>query len=198
MRNQLRLLPAGAAPNGDRLKALLVDESADGAAEALRAGLGHAGYEVGATLDSPRGMLHLAERLAPDIIVIRTASPSREVLEHVAALSQRMPRPVLVFATDAEPQSIRKAMRAGVSAYFLDGLDRARAKGIIAAAIATFEELQRLRRQLAERKSVDRAKALLMKNYRLDEEAAYAMLRRIAMERNQRIGEVAQRVIDGA
>lgn len=179
------------------MKALLVDESADGAG-ALRGALGQAGCEVGATLGAARGMLHAAERLAPDVIVICTASPSRQLLEHVAALSQRMPRPVLMFATDAQPQTIRKAMRAGVSAYILDGLDRARAKGIVASAIATFEELQRLRQQLAERKSVDRAKAILMKSCRLDEEAAYAMLRRIAMERNLRIGEAAQRVIDGA
>ena len=179
------------------MKALLVDDSVDGA-DVLRRGLGEAGYEIAASLTGARGMLHAVEAIKPDIVVIDTRSPSREVLEHVAALGQRMPRPVLMFAADAAPQTIRKAMRAGVSAYILDGLDRARVKGIVASAIGAFEELQRLRQQLAERKSVDRAKAILMKNYRLDEEAAYAMLRRIAMERNQRIGEVAQRVIDGA
>lgn len=179
------------------MKTLLVDELADGSA-ALRGGLVRAGCEIGATLDSARGLLRAVEQLAPELIVFRTASPGREVLEQLDALGQRMPRAVLMFATDVQPHTIRKAMRAGVSAYMLDGLDIARVKSAVAAAIATFEELQRLRRQLAERKSVDRAKAMLMKTHRLDEEAAYAMLRRIAMERNLRIGEVAQRVIDGA
>jgi response regulator NasT len=103
-----------------------------------------------------------------------------------------------MFATDGAPETIRRAVRAGVSAYIVDGLDPARVKSIVASAIATFEEFQRLRQQLAERKHVDRAKAILMKKHGFDEETAYAMLRKRAMERNLRIGEVAQRIIDGA
>jgi two-component system, response regulator / RNA-binding antiterminator len=167
------------------MKVLIVDESAE-RAPLLRDGLERAGYEVTQSLSSA------------DIMVIHTESPSRDVLEHLVTLSQHTPRPVVMFATDGAPETIRRAVRAGVSAYIVDGLDPARVKSIVAAAIATFEEFQRLRLQLAERKSVERAKAILMKKHRLDEEAAYSMLRRIAMDRNLRIGEVAQRVIDGA
>ena len=58
------------------------------------------------------------------------------------------------------------------------------------------EEIVRLRQQLAERKLVDRAKGILMKTRGLDEETAYALMRKRAMDRNLRIGEVAQKVID--
>jgi response regulator NasT len=102
------------------------------------------------------------------------------------------------FASDGAPETIRKAVRAGVSAYVVDGLEPARVKTIIDSAIATFEEFQRLRQQLADRKLIDRAKGILMKSRGLDEETAYAMLRKLAMDRNLRLGEAAQRIVDSA
>ena len=73
---------------------------------------------------------------------------------------------------------------------------------ILDATNARFEELQQLREQLAaanlrldERKLVERAKGLLMKARGLDEESAYRALRRMAMDQNRRIGEVARSVI---
>ena len=179
------------------MKVLVVDESAE-RAQLLREGLERAGHEVAASLTSALALLRTIDRVAPDIVVIDTESPSRDVLEHLVVLSQHTPRPVVMFATDDAPETIRRAVRAGVSAYIVDGLEPARVKSIVAAAVATFDEFQRLRLQLAERRDIDRAKAILMKQHRLDEQAAYSMLRRIAMDRNLRIGEVAQRVIDGA
>jgi two-component system, response regulator / RNA-binding antiterminator len=179
------------------MRVLVVDESPD-RAQVLRDALHLAGYEVTATLSSPIALLKTIDELKPEVIVIDTESPSRDVLEHLVVMSQHTPRPVVMFATDGAPETIRRAVRAGVSAYIVDGLDPARVKSIVASAIATFEEFQRLRQQLAERKHVDRAKAILMKKHGFDEETAYAMLRKHAMERNLRIGEVAQRVIDGA
>jgi response regulator NasT len=87
----------------------------------------------------------------------------------------------------------------------VDGLDRDRIKSIIEAAVARFEDFQSLRTQLAEaqlklseRKVVERAKGLLMKSRGLDEDAAYAALRKMAMDRKLKLAEVAQRVIDAA
>ena len=186
------------------MKVLVVDESAE-RAELLREGLARAGYEVAAALTSALAMLRTIEALQPDIIVIDTESPSRDVLEHLVVLSQHTPRPVVMFASDAAPDTIRRAVAAGVSAYIVDGLDPARVKGIVDIAVAQFEEVQRLRERLAvaelklsERGLVERAKGILMKRRGFDEQTAYSMLRKLAMDRNLRIGEVAQRVIDGA
>ena len=119
------------------------------------------------------------------MIVIDTDSPSRDVLEHLVMVSRHTPRPVVMFASDGTPATIRAATRAGVSAYVVDGLDENRIKAIVDVAVARFEELQDLRGQLAEansklaeRKLIERAKGLLMKSRSLDEEAAYAALRR--------------------
>ena len=186
------------------MRVLVVDESAE-RAEVLRAALLLAGYEVTASLTSPLTLLKTIERLEPDVIVIDTDSPSRDVLEHLVMVSRHTPRPVVMFASDGTPETIRAATRAGVSAYVVDGLDENRIKAIVDVAVARFEELQDLRGQLAEansklaeRKLIERAKGLLMKSRSLDEEAAYAALRKAAMDRKLKLSEVAQRIVDAA
>src|ERR1700682_6155292 len=187
---------------GPTLRVLVVDESPD-RAQVLRDALHLAGYEVTATLSSPIALLKTIDQLKPDVIVIDTESPSRDVLEHLVMMSQHTPRPVVMFATDGAPEKIREAVRAGASAYVVDGLDPARVKTIIDVAVAQFEDFQNLRTQLAqanlklsERKLVERAKGMLMKARGLDEEAAYALLRKVAMDRKLKIAEVAQQLID--
>jgi response regulator NasT len=186
------------------MRVLVVDESEE-RAEILREGLHRAGYQVSASLTSPLALLKTIDELKPDVIVIDTESPSRDVLEHLVVMSQHTPRPVVMFASDGAPETIREAVRAGVSAYVVDGLDPARVRPIVEAAVARFEELQALREQLAEanqrldeRKVIERAKGILMKARGLDEEGAYRALRRMAMDKNKRIGEVARNVIEMA
>ena len=186
------------------MRVLVVDESAK-RAEVLRAALLLAGYEVTASLTSAVTLLKTIERLEPAVILIDTDSPSRDVLEHLVMVSRHTPRPVVMFASDGTPETIRAATRAGVSAYVVDGLDEKRIKAIVDVAVARFDELQDLRDQLAqansklaERKLIERAKGLLMKSRGLDEEAAYAALRKAAMDRNLKLSEVAQRIVDAA
>jgi len=88
------------------------------------------------------------EEVQPEVIIIDTDSPSRDVLEHVVMISRDEPRPIVMFSSDDAPQAIRGAMRAGVSAYVVDGLDAARVKSIVEVAVARFDEHQRLRAEL--------------------------------------------------
>jgi two-component system, response regulator / RNA-binding antiterminator len=184
------------------MRVLVVDESAE-RAEILREGLRLAGHEVTASLTSALALLKTIDELKPDVIVIDTESPSRDVLEHLVVMSQHTPRPVVMFATDRAPETIREAVRAGVSAYIVDGLDPTRVKTIVDVAVARFEDFQDLRTQLAsanlklsEHKVIDRAKGLLMKTRGLEEAEAYALLRKFAMDRRLKIADVAQQLID--
>lgn len=186
------------------LRVLVVDESVERASE-ICAGLAAAGHQVAATLPSALELVQRVEAIRPDVILIQTDSPSRDTLEHLAELNRSFPRPVILLSRDAGGESIRAAMKVGVSAYVADGLAPGRIEPLIAVAMARFEEYQALRkerdeasRKLAERVTVERAKGLLMKARALDEEAAYHLLRKSAMERGRRIGEVAQEVIDAA
>ena len=186
------------------VRVLIIDDTPE-RTDILRAGLEQAGYSVAAALESPLELLQAVEAHQPDVIIIGTGSPSRDVLEHVVMISRDQPRPIVMFSSDGESDTIREAVRAGVSAYVVDGLDPSRVKGIIDVAVARFEEYQELAAELAEanlklseRKLVERAKGLLMKSRGYSEDEAYHALRRMAMTRKKRLGEVAKTVIDMA
>ncbi len=186
------------------LRILLFEESPD-RAELVREGLARAGHEVVVTIDSAFDLLPAIERAQPDVIVIDTESPSRDAIEHLCVVSQSSPRPIVMFASDDRSAAIREALRAGVSAYVVDGLEPSRVHSIIAVAVARFEEFQRMREDLAdaqqklrERKLVERAKGLLMKERGLAEDAAYHALRKLAMQKKLRLGELAQQLLDAA
>lgn len=187
------------------LTVLLVDDT-PGRASALKEALGAMeGIAVACVLESPLALMrHVAEH-RPDIVLIDTHSPSRDVLEQLAAVSSHAPRPVVMFTDDAHDEAIRAALRAGVSAYVVDGLAPGRLDPIMRVAIERFEaeqalraELEDARARLEERKLIERAKGILMKQRGLDEEQAFAALRSLAMERSLRLAEIARQVIDVA
>ena len=110
-----------------------------------------------------------------------------------------------MFASDGGGAAIRDAVRAGVSAYVVDGLDAGRVNSIVEVACARFDELQRIKDELAEanlklseRKLVERAKGLLMQSRHVTEDEAYHALRKLAMAKKQRLADVAQQLIDSA
>lgn len=185
-------------------RVLVFDESPV-RAEILREGLALAGHEVVAMLDSPLDLIRQVDSLEPDVIIVHTDSPTRDVLEHIVMISRDRPRPIVMFASDAGSETIREAVRAGVSAYVVDGLDAARIQPIIEVAVARFDAFQSLKTELAaatdklaERKLVERAKGILMKQRGMSEDAAYNALRKLAMDRNKRLADVARQLIDMA
>jgi response regulator NasT len=97
---------------------------------------------------------------------------------------------------------IHAAVEAGVSSYIVDGLSQERLRPILEVAIKRFQSEQALRRQLnetqeklSERKWIERAKGLLMKQKHLSEEEAYQTLRKTAMDKNMRIIDVAKQLV---
>ena len=159
------------------LNVLVVDESRKRAAE-ICAGLACAGYQVAAVLSSAYDLHMKVEEIKPDVILIQTDSPSRDTLENMAAMDREMPRPVVVFANDSDSKTIRRAMKAGVSAYVVDGLEPKRIKPVIDVALARFEEHQELRRSRdeARRTGDDVAADMMVGNLQRKPDAARSRL----------------------
>lgn len=141
----------------------------------------------------------------PDIVLVDIADPSRDAIEDLTLVSGPEERTVALFVDRSEDGLARQAVEAGISAYVVDGLRRERIKPILDAAIARFQMIRRMRseldetrRALEERKVIDRAKGILMKAKGLDEDAAYALLRKTAMDRKQRVVEVAEALVTAA
>lgn len=184
------------------LRVLLVDETFERAAM-LKYALQDAGCKIAAHVSSSADLSGLVCELKPDVIIIDTESPDRDILEHLCAISRDQPRPIVMFTHDNDSEKIRAAIRAGVSAYVVDGLQSERIRPIVEAAMVRFQEFQGMRNdlekaenKLAERKDVERAKGLLMKQRGWAEDEAYQALRKMAMDKGTRLGEVARQVID--
>ncbi|MDF3932753.1 ANTAR domain-containing response regulator [Pseudomonas citronellolis] len=183
------------------LRILLVNDTTNSVGR-LRAALIEAGFEV---LDESATRLDLPSRveaLQPDVILIDSDSPGRDVLEQVVLVSRDQPRPILMFTDEHDPQVMRQAIRSGVSAYIVEGIQAARLRPILDVAMARFESDQALRaqlhareQQLAERKRIELAKGLLMKMKSCPEEEAYTLMRRQAMGRQQKLVQVAEQII---
>ncbi|MGE4430883.1 MAG: ANTAR domain-containing response regulator [Sphingobium sp.] len=183
------------------MKIAVIDESAARAA-VIEEGLREAGMTDIAVLVERRGLVADLERLAPDVILINLENPSRDMLEESFALSRALARPIAMFVDQSDEASIADAVDAGISAYVVDGLRKDRIKPVLELAVRRFNafsrlqsELQEARSALAERKTIDRAKMLLMKRRGIDEPAAYALLRKQAMDSGRRIAEVADALI---
>ncbi|MBO9447565.1 ANTAR domain-containing protein [Ruegeria sp. R14_0] len=147
----------------------------------------------------------LARKIAthsPDIVLIDVDNPSRDMLEELTVASGPMERPVAMFVSGAAGGLAKAAVEAGMSAYVVDGLKADRIKPVMDTAIARFQmlrqmrvELEETRRALEERKLIDRAKGLLMKAKGIQEDEAYALLRKTAMNQNRRVADVAEALV---
>lgn len=184
------------------LRVLLIDDGAH-RVHLIQQELARQGCDVVGVIDQATLIHDCVLRLKPDVVIVDSESPTRDTLENLAALNSQMPRPVVMFSEDASDDPMRRALRAGVSAYVVAGLHAERLAPVLQVAIARFEqdlalrqELSKAQAQLSGRKSVERAKGILMTEMGLDEDAAYKRLRRLAMDRGVPLVEVAERIID--
>lgn len=141
----------------------------------------------------------------PDMVLIDLDNPSRDTLEELRLATTPLERPVALFVDQSEAGLTKLAIEAGVSAYVVDGLRADRLKPILDAAVARFTLFRQMRTELAttkraleERKIIDRAKGILMKARGLDEAAAYALLRRTAMDQGRKVIDVAEALVTTA
>jgi response regulator NasT len=183
------------------LRVLLVDQQPD-RASAMERTLRADGYEIAGRVTVGGTLMAEVKRLKPDVIVVDLDSPDRDSLEAMRMITRDQPKPIVMFVDQSDSDSIAQAIKAGVAAYVVDDVSPQRVRPIVEVAIAQFQEFQALRTALdetratlAERKTVERAKGLLMQQKGCSEEEAYRDMRKMAMDRNMRLVEVAESVL---
>ena len=183
---------------------MVIAESAEGAG-ILREGLRLGGHELAEVATPELVSATSLQRVRPDAVVLETPSPHIDVLDRIADAMDGASLPLVIFARDSSEDAITRAVKAGAASYVVDGLEVGRIPAILQVALARFQfltslrsELSQAQQKLTERKYVERAKGLLMKSRGLSEDEAYHTLRRMAMERNRRMGDVARSVIEMA
>ena len=171
-------------------------------AQLIERALAEAHYQMTSVIQPDDDLVLYAQRAHPDALIVDLVEPTPGILQQLQRLSAQQSLPVVVFADCSGRQVIRAAVKAGVSAYVVDGFRPDRVVPVLEAACARFLEFQSMRDErdraqakLAERKSIERAKGILMRRRRLPEDEAYAALRKMAMERNKRLIEVANSIV---
>lgn len=187
-----------------RLKVAVIDENHVRAA-ILEDGLRMAGYSEVTVISEMTSLLRRLVDLEPDVVIIDLENPSRDVLEQMFQVSRVVARPVAMFVDQSDTAMTEAAIDAGVSAYIVDGLKKERVKSIVDMAIRRFNVFSRLqgelasaKSELADRKTIERAKGILMSTRNMSEGEAYALLRKTAMNQNRRLADIAQSVVTAA
>lgn len=186
------------------LSILIVDENRL-RASIIEDGLREAGHAHVRVVDTANEVARVIADTEPDVVIIDLENPNRDRLEHFFSLSRALARPVAMFVDRSDTTEIAAAVEAGVSAYVVDGLKKERVKAILDMAISRFNAFARLNRELAEargaledRRIIEQAKGILMKNRGLNEADAYSLMRRTAMNQNRKIVEIAQSLVTAA
>lgn len=156
-------------------------------------------------LSDVTGIARQIQMRQPDVVLIDIENPSRDTLEEMALATGPLERPVAMFVDREKDGLSAAAIEAGVSAYVVDGLQPDRLKAILDAAITRFNMFRRMRLELAEtkraleeRKTIDRAKGMVMKARGVSEDEAYGILRKAAMDQGKRLAEVAAALVTAA
>lgn len=188
----------------DSLHVLLIDDDPV-RATVIEEGLREAGHRRVTIIRDMRQLLRQVVDADPDVIFIDLENPNRDVLEQMFQVSRTVRRPVAMFVDQSDRASIEAAIDAGVSAYVVNGLRKERVKPILDMAISRFnafhrlrDELDRAKQALEDRKVIDKAKGIIMKNRHISEEEAYGLLRKTAMNESRRVADVARSVIIAA
>ena len=177
---------------------LLVDQN-PARARVLEDGLREAGHREVVVIDETANLLKQIDAIEPDVIFIDLENPNRDVLEQMFQVSRVVRRPIAMLVGHSDTDMIEAAVEAGIGAYVVDELRKERVKPILDMCVSRFkafaklrDELEETRAALEDRKLIERAKGTLMRNLGLTEEDAYALLRKTAMDRGQRVAEVAR------
>lgn len=170
--------------------------------EVLAQALAAEGIDLVGCVSPDEDLLAAVSHFRPNIILIDIDSPDRDTLESLRTVQANQPRPMVLFTQDDNGQTIRNAVRAGVTAYIVDGLESRRVRPILDAAMERFiqfreleQDLEQARSKLEDRKVIERAKGIVMEKQGISESNAYQAMRKLAMRKNKKLSEIAEGIL---
>lgn len=184
------------------MKIMLVEEISK-SKSILSSALIEEGYDEPIVIDHHDDIFKKASDAKIDMLVMNIEEPDRNTLTQLKCIIDVFPVPVVIFSEKGDSEIIKAAVQAGVSAFIVDGLSANRIKPILNIALARFssyvklrEELSKTKESLANRKVIEKAKGIIMKQRQCSEDEAYNSLRKLAMDRNQKLSDVATSVVE--
>jgi response regulator NasT len=169
----------------------------------LRGMLENAGLEVCGEAKDGVEAVELAGTTSPDVAVLDVKMPRLDGIEAARRILDERPMPIVLVSAFTERSLVRRAAEAGVYGYLAKPFREADLLPAIATARARSDQLAAVREQaeslaeaLAARKLIERAKGLLMENQGLNEQDAFARLRRASQSSGRPMRVIAEAIIE--
>jgi response regulator NasT len=168
----------------------------------LRDLLERSGFEVCAEARDGEEAVALARSEQPDVAIMDVKMPKLDGIEAARRILDERPIPIVMLTAYGQEELVSRAVEAGVFGYLVKPFREQDLLPAIRAARARHEELVALREEaeslaeaLAARKSIERAKGLLMEREGLTEQQAFARLRKASQVSGRSLKVVAEALI---
>jgi len=160
------------------------------------------GHEVVAVAESGRRLVEQCRTARPDLVITDIRMPDMDGVEAAAEVNRHQEVPVILITAYHDVDILACAGEGHIMAYLVKPVKPIDLQAAISLAVRRFEHFQEakqeaadLRHALEERKLIERAKGVIMKRLRVDEEDAFRRLRRVASGTNRKLAEVAREVV---
>ena len=187
---------------GDQPSRLLIAEDEHLVAVSLANHIEKLGYEVVGPAANGQEAIELAKQSRPDMALLDVRMPVKDGLETAGTLFRQMRIPVMMISAYANPEYLQRGTEIGIFGYVLKPVSEDLLRVSISVAWARYREHMRLYERvddltgrLEERKVIERAKGLLVKNLDISEEEALRRLRHQARQTRRKMVDMAQAVI---
>ena len=159
-----------------------------------------AGYEVVAQAENGAIAIEMAKKYQPDLAILDVKMPEVDGItaaEQIISIS-----PVLMLTAFSQRALVERARDAGVMAYVVKPFSIGDLVPAIEIAISRHRQMKTLEAEVADlyerletRKTIDRAKGILMKAMNLSEPESFNWIQKTAMDRRISMKQVAQAII---
>ena len=168
----------------------------------LAQALNRKGFEMVGEGVSGESALLLAKATTPDAILMAVGLPHRDGISAAQEIMEEIPLPIVLLTSHHDAETIERAKGAGVMAYLIKPLREEELAPTIEMAISRFAEFISLRKEnndlkktLEARKTIERAKGILMKTQKLSEADAFSLIQKRSMDMRKSMAEIAQAII---
>jgi two-component system, response regulator PdtaR len=160
------------------------------------------GYTVIGEAADGEQAIRLAEELRPDLVILDVKMPRVDGITAAEAIASKRIAPVVILTAFGQRDLVERARAAGAMAYLVKPFQKKDLLPTIEMAASRFAEIVALEleitglsERLETRKTVERAKGVLMTEHGMTEPQAFRWIQRTAMDRRTTMREVAEKVL---
>ena len=161
------------------------------------------GHEVVAKAKNGNDLVARCRETRPDLVITDIKMPDMDGLEAAEQIRKENPIPFVIISAYHAPEFVERALKEHVLAYLVKPLNEKSLKASITLSMQRFKEFQALQQQaldlrqaLEDRKTVERAKGILMERAGLSERDAFRRLQLLSSRKNRKMIELARTIVE--